>query len=439
MPGHAHHYVFDAVPLLDDCIEKLQRTIDKDSRSRHDALYDMKAVLVYTERLLHSYLEHLIYKESRGLPHMMTQQQHSCIKGSLDSFQRVLEEKRRQEELNKRKLLFLNPQDPLPIETNNNLYTTRSATDSLLFRLIVALQLCLVRIDDAHFVITGYRMSEDEQRRFHNQKRIAMVLGASCCCLVGVGVVAASFSDRDRAERDRLLKEALPRSRDGWWRTLASGGAAITVGRMLNSKWKNLWMTDKLYKSTCEIEDWTRQWETVQSTPSPRSQQEQIRSERLRIDLQGKAGNRQHLSMPDILDDKSRLLIEYAMKNNPKSYFWQSQGEIRFLMLKRFMDVYYASVGTAIDSSSSSPNSKWKVPLITGAAASFYSITGTGASVKASYAVNHASRDLIQHAWYVYPLILGAAAQQPCISGSNNSCASMTFPGAWFLYRQSKH
>jgi hypothetical protein len=102
---------------------------------------------------------------------------------------------------------------------------------------------------------------------------------------------------------------------------------------------------------------------------------------------------------PEILDDKSRRLIEYAMKNNPKAYFWQSQGEIRFLMLKRFMDVYYASVGTAIDSSSSSPNATWKVPLITGAAASFYSITGTGASLKASHAVSHASRDLIQHAW----------------------------------------
>ena len=77
---------------------------------------------------------------------------------------------------------------------------------------------------------------------------------------------------------------------------------------------------------------------------------------------------------------------------------WQTQGEVRFLMLKRFMDVYYASVGTAIDTASN-PTSTWQVPFLAGAAASFYSITGTGASQKASHAVNTASKDLIQHAW----------------------------------------
>jgi hypothetical protein len=66
------------------------------------------------------------------------------------------------------------------------------------------------------------------------------------------------------------------------------------------------------------------------------------------------------------------------------------------MMLKRFMDVYYASVGTAIDTNQTS---KWQLPLMTGAAASFYSLTG--ARQKASQAVNTASRDLIQHAWYV--------------------------------------
>ena len=67
MTATSHHYLFDAVPLLDDCIEKLQRTIDQDSRSRNDALYDMKEVLVYTERLLHRYLDQMIRKESLGL------------------------------------------------------------------------------------------------------------------------------------------------------------------------------------------------------------------------------------------------------------------------------------------------------------------------------------------------------------------------------------
>jgi hypothetical protein len=91
-----------------------------------------------------------------------------------------------------------------------------------------------------------------------------------------------------------------------------------------------------------------------------------------------------------------------------QSYFWQSQGEIRFMMLKRFMDVYYASVGTAIDTIHPST---WQLPLMTGAATFFYSLTG--ASQKASQAVNTGSRDLIQHAWYVVKSKKGLS---PCSS-----------------------
>ena len=64
------------------------------------------------------------------------------------------------------------------------------------------------------------------------------------------------------------------------------------------------------------------------------------------------------------------------------------------------MDVYYASVGTAIDATGAKAQQKpssWQIPLVTGAAASFYSLTG--ASKKASQTVNTASKDLIQNAW----------------------------------------
>ena len=74
---------------------------------------------------------------------------------------------------------------------------------------------------------------------------------------------------------------------------------------------------------------------------------------------------------------------------------------MRFLMLKRAMDVFYASVGTAIKSidvdGKNPATSTWQVPLVTAAAASFYSLTG--ASKQALNVVNSSSRDLIQHAW----------------------------------------
>jgi hypothetical protein len=77
---------------------------------------------------------------------------------------------------------------------------------------------------------------------------------------------------------------------------------------------------------------------------------------------------------------------------------------MRFLMLKRAMDIFYASVGTAMESIDEQHSSTWQLPLVTAAAASFYSLTG--ASKKASEAVNSSSRDLIRHAWYEHNLLL---------------------------------
>ena len=69
-----------------------------------------------------------------------------------------------------------------------------------------------------------------------------------------------------------------------------------------------------------------------------------------------------------------------------------STGEIRFLMVKRFMDIYYASVGVGVHCTK---DNSFFLPLVAGAAASFYTITGAPAGV-----VNDASsRELIQHAW----------------------------------------
>jgi acetyl esterase/lipase len=65
-------------------------------------------------------------------------------------------------------------------------------------------------------------------------------------------------------------------------------------------------------------------------------------------------------------------------------------------MLKRAMDVFYASVGAAIKITDATPN--WQTTLATAAAASFYSLTG--ASLQASQETSSSSaRDLIQSAW----------------------------------------
>lgn len=72
-------------------------------------------------------------------------------------------------------------------------------------------------------------------------------------------------------------------------------------------------------------------------------------------------------------------------------------------MLKRFMDVFYSSVGTAMDftqtSRSNSPQStNWRLMLITAAAASFYSLTGANPSALVA-SQTEASAELIRNAW----------------------------------------
>lgn len=85
--------------------------------------------------------------------------------------------------------------------------------------------------------------------------------------------------------------------------------------------------------------------------------------------------------------------------------FWQSQGELRFWMIKRAMDVFYASVGTAIGitkvntTASSKDQTNWQVPLVTAAAASFYSVTGARDRAAAVTSSSKTSRMLIQNAW----------------------------------------
>ena len=85
-----------------------------------------------------------------------------------------------------------------------------------------------------------------------------------------------------------------------------------------------------------------------------------------------------------------------------KTSFWQSQGELRFWMIKRAMDVFYASVGTAIGLTQTKPSddsANWQVPLVTAAAASFYSVTGARDRAAAVTSSSKTSKMLIQNAW----------------------------------------
>lgn len=82
-----------------------------------------------------------------------------------------------------------------------------------------------------------------------------------------------------------------------------------------------------------------------------------------------------------------------------------SEGEFRFLMLKRFMDVFYASVDTAVNMTmystgvGSTSAQDWQLHLATAAAATYYSLTGAGTKAVEVTSSSKSARQLLEKAW----------------------------------------
>jgi acetyl esterase/lipase len=324
-------------------------------------------------------------------------------------------------------------------------YPERSASDSLLFRLIVALQLCLVRIDDAHWVVTGRRPIRQSEGRGSSaatttdhalsSQRVAMIsVGATVCSL---GLFAGSLCNprpMDQWHGPSSFRHSVGVDAISGEHPLILGAARVGLAyvafNVARGLWNSVWMRHQVNKSTESVSDWNRQWRVVQSTTSSWS------------DLPNAA----ELSPAALLQAKqTQKLIEYALREPPKvrvfsqrissfllvsrtsapcltfplclckSSLWQSQGELRFLLLKRAMDVFYASVGTAMDvtkksvveasdggsgraiRSRSEPD--WQLTLAAAAASSFYSLIGATRKAAEVTSSSLSARALIQNAW----------------------------------------
>lgn len=321
MAVFAHHYLFDAASMLDDCIDKLQKTIDQDLKGHYYALYDMKEVLVSTEHLLHRYLVQIleIEKKDHGRKNATAtahrEAASTSIMGTMTELKETLKEKQRQkEELHRRKIHFRNPQDPVSVQKNSLYNSGRSATDTLLFRLIVALQLCLVRIGDAHVVLTGRRIGVSTQDGEQNLGRRILILTG--CCLIGAGV---SLRDHQQLGGRKLqqLSTGIENQKIALG-TLAKIGTALAIGAWVKSKINTMWVTEKIIQSSNEVEEWVKQWQVVQSTVSPGEKVDQLRMPGQRTYIKPTT----ELQPSGLLDEKSRRLIEYAMKHGPKVFYY---------------------------------------------------------------------------------------------------------------------
>lgn len=266
----SHHYAIVAAKLIEQCLDQIQSVIDADERSKrlhssNSSLYDMKVVLADVESHLFNYFSCIIEKEVETSTSSEVHEQYQKI----DLWSSDL---RSQVEF----LQFILKESSIAATAHaghpaHSYYPRRSTTDSLLFRLNVALQLCLVRIDDARFVICGERYKQQ-----HQQGATAVIESRSnrpylyytVAGLLGATTFVTAYARQNPDYKFRCTMNMK------MYQPLIVNSSKVIVSiftlQWIHTKWSNKWMTTKLVKSTEEIEEWIRQWILVQSTPTPK-------------------------------------------------------------------------------------------------------------------------------------------------------------------------
>lgn len=470
MPAREHHYALDAASLLFACRRRLRAVLEEDQTRQR--LAELDVTLHSTERLLHFHLLALVesYERRNSLRSLLSDERGgdgSCadtLMGTVARLECLIERSRqrqvqkksaqqrknrsrqnqnplqrggapavagrhgsygRQHQTNDRFRQGINSHFPMDLSVgqyagdSSSSYTsaavasatsrtpggggsfgtkTRSPEDSLLFTLLVHLQLCMVRIEEADVVVCGYEKANrrSEQALLSEAKHVtpstgeddggehqissswrrpnAVVLGLLAG--LGAGIVV---SRREKAQQSDF----------GQQRRILSTAAKVTGGVVAASYvrrgWRILGINARLTHTTTALEDWQHQWVLVTSIGSGAGSQQQP-------------------------GDSSQLL-ELIEKQGSKSLVWHSYSALRFLLIKRTMDLLYASVGAALemtkgrstdDSTEKKPASRIWMPIATAAAATYYNVLGP--SKKSAQIVSSSSQDFVKNAWGVVSL-----------------------------------
>lgn len=322
-----HHYAFEAVRLLQQSIEQLQAVIEHDEQSSKavhhhvstSSLYDLKEALVQAERALYHFFVILVEDEQAltrggGSAENLLLPDNCCLDlastvATLQSMI-VLDEQRHGRQASHGSVSAQHTSDP------HVYYTSRSVTDALLFRLIVVLQLCLVRIEDARLVICG--------SRFGWPTRTATLgclghwgIPTLLNCVAGSFGLAASAQVL-RGHRPHMLTmgdwmEGRLAANRGWILPVAKASVGLVVAQWVHRKWNQMWTSTRLTNSTESLEAWCRKWELFmdhKTRARPRS----------RSPILDEPERQQQRSEESAAVDSARnqRLIEYALNETPK-------------------------------------------------------------------------------------------------------------------------
>mmetsp|Transcript_19278 Transcript_19278/g.43477 ORF Transcript_19278/g.43477 Transcript_19278/m.43477 type:complete len:874 (-) Transcript_19278:1776-4397(-) len=301
-------------------------------------------------------------------------------------------------------------QTPLsPTKHRGVCISSRSEEDSSLFRLVVTLQLCLVRIEEANAILCKGRAKPTDDsgppRRFRTDS-------ITCDIEKAASVDSDASSEVSSAEFDQRTRNKIgygglifaaglaggtlvlsSRNRRTTQVKLVSAGrtlSCLAVISFVRKRWRIICMNARIANSAEVAEDWILSWILLVNKTG--STDKFIPSRKVRR----------------VLPLTLNLLLRSSNPQLPQPVIWYSNASIRYQLMKRGMDLLYASVGKAIeltrgktaqkeDSPEGSKSSSLWTYVVASMAASYYNIIGPGHKSLQVQAM--ASSTLIQGAW----------------------------------------
>mmetsp|Transcript_9798 Transcript_9798/g.20592 ORF Transcript_9798/g.20592 Transcript_9798/m.20592 type:complete len:933 (+) Transcript_9798:119-2917(+) len=289
-------------------------------------------------------------------------------------------------------------------------FSSRSAKDSSLFRLIVTLQLLWVRMEEANSVLckekaryndfskrtsfgsslkletcssgdieSSKRSSSGHGTILRKQVEVLSASGwtwISLFAFAGVGFGISSY----------LTIQSRPKNSEDRLQFLKSAGKVTMVAlasKLIRKRWRIMCMNARLADSAGTIEDWVFRWICL------------VHDEKHGL-------------------EKKKEYETNHRKDSRKATLWYSSGSLRFQLIKRSMDLLYASFGKAveltrgkrgIDSNDADLEPKssglW-VTVVAALAASYYNVIGPAS--KSAQVVTSSSTSVIQNTWGIVSL-----------------------------------
>lgn len=331
--------------------------------------------------------------------------------------------------------------------------------DTLLFHLVITLQLCKVRVEEACSIFApSYQQLhvEDDPHNSTERTRKLRTLAFGSLALTGaICVLEATCNSHANESRSKSVERLNIVQKNAYLNSLSN--LVTTTGKLLcltyssyqlRKWWRTLCVNARIADSLETLNFWQQKWIICQCYSAAKRIECTKNSERL-TEYQDNAEDFHNSLRADqqieAIQATTKKLLKCISLQGPNKTFWHSQGGMRFLLLKRAMDLVYASVGTAIQvTEGNEKHSSLLWMPVAAAAASYYVLTGADAtSLKAQQALSSsASSDIICRSWKlvglpaikrvsleVSKLLKGAAiatsvtlAGVPCFIISSNPC-----------------